>query len=162
MSQITISKGKILKGDKIEITYTRQDSNIAKPVECNETHSDAPHPDLIAAFASLKVHAAIAGGFISSKLIKDANDPVHEDMNTISVSGFTIVGDDEGVIITAQRHTVYGSTGFNTPTIRFASDSYPFTKELETHLGTVKDEFREYLNGKFAPDPQGTLFEEKK
>jgi hypothetical protein len=159
MGQLTITSGKILKGDKVEISFSKRDSADAQPAECNETHKDTPHPDLHAAFKALIPHAAIVGGFCTSKDVKKIDKPANEEeLASFNVSSFSIQGEDESVIITAQKSTTYGSTGFNTPRIRFDSETYAFTKELVAAIELCKDEWVKYLNGKFAANPQQDLF----
>lgn len=158
--KITITKGKLLKGDKIEVDYTKKDSSDSKPAKCSEEHSDPPTKGFRDAFGSLAVHAALIGEFIPLTSISDINEPDPEVIKDFNVSGFTVVGedDDEGVILTAQKTLKTGKiVGFNTPTIRFndASDNaYPHLDELATCVTECKTQLRKYLNGEHAEDPQ--------
>ncbi len=164
MSKIEIKKGKLLKGDIIQVEYLKSDGTDAKPAECSEKHLHPPHEDLKKAFVSLSVHAALTGEFISSSLIGDIKKPDTELVENFNVTGFTIVGEDEdeGVILSARKTLKTGKTmGFNTPKILLEDESetaYQFAKDLALCIADCKDQLTEYLNGKFAPDPQGTLF----
>ncbi len=163
MSKITITKGKLLKGDKIEVEYTKQENSASKPAKCSEEHVDPPHDDLKTAFAALAIHAALLGEFVAISAVKDISKPDAKHSKDFTVTGFTITGgdDDEGVILTAHKTLRSGkSLGFNTPIIRFEDESntaYPFMEQLETAINECKDQLREYLNGKYAPDPQQKL-----
>lgn len=159
--RIEITKGKLLKGDKVEIEYTKRDSPDSKPAECSEKHTDPPRPEFKKAFANLAIHAALIGEFIPLTHIDDLTDPrAAEDFN---VSGFTCIGEDEdaGVILTAQKTLKSGKTlGFNTPIIRFndiSENPYPRLDELLNSIDLCRAELKLYLSGKHAPDPQLSL-----
>lgn len=132
---IEITKGKMLKDGKVvEIEFTKRSSEEGKPAKCSEEHTDLPHDDLKKAFAALAAHAAICGGFISGAKVKSIEKMAAEDIASFSVTGFTITGDNEGVIISAHKSHSLGSTGFNTPNIRFNADgdkAYAFAEELQ-------------------------------
>lgn len=164
MSQITITKGKLLKGDKVEIEYQQKDSSDSKPANCSYEQDAPPRQKLKTAFSNLAVHAALLGEFISVSSIKDINKPDPEVTKDFNASGFTVINNknsDEGVIITAQKTLKNGkSLGFNTPIIMFADESdnaYPYSEELANAIDVCKDELREYLNGVRAENPQTKL-----
>lgn len=163
MSKIIITKGKLLKGDKIEVEYTKQESNTSKPAQCSEQHSDPPHDDLKKAFAALSIHAALLGEFVATTAVKDIQNPEAKLFKDFTVTGFTITGadDDEGVILTAHKTLKSGKTlGFNTPVTRFedsGNTAYAFSNKLSDAIDECKDRLRDYLNGTFAPDPQSSL-----
>lgn len=163
MSKIIITKGKLLKNDKLEVEYQKSDSSESKPAECSEKHTAPPHKDLKNAFESLRVHVALLGEFISLSSVSKVKKPDPEIINKFNVSGFTIIGDNEGVILSAQKQLKNGALGFNTPIVRFESDSedvYPYMDLLIETIEACKEELIEYLNGKHAPDPQQKLFPE--
>lgn len=164
MSQIIITKGKLLKGDKIEIDYLKKEKQDDAAVECAEKSSIPPKESFKAAFDALAVHAALYMEFIPLTKVKDVNNPDADLMKNFNVSGFTIVaegGDDEGVILTGQKTLKDGKkAGFNTPTLRFNDESenaYPHLEVLQKAIEVCKDEIRKYLNGEHAPDPQQKL-----
>jgi len=158
---IEITKGKMLKDGKVvEIEFTKRSSDESKPAKCSEEHTDLPHDDLKRAFAALAPHAAICGGFISSAKLKSIEKMSAEDVASFSVTGCTVVGDNEGVIISAHKSHNLGSTGFNTPIIRFNAEgekAYAFAEELELAVSKWKEEMNLYLGGKFWEDPQMKL-----
>lgn len=157
---INITKGKLLKGDKIEVEYSKQSDIKNKPTHVSEECSNPPHADLRKAFSNLAVHAALLGEFIAPVMIRDIEDVNPDLVSDYTVTGFTITGKDEteGVIISAQKKLKSGKTlGFNTPTTRFESEgdgAYEFIDDLATCIDFCKSELKEYLNGKYAPDPQ--------
>lgn len=163
MSKIIITKGKLLKGDKVEIYYKKQDSNVSKPVNCSEENPNTPKQELRDAFAALTIHAALLAEFISTALVPDIAKANPELIKDYLVTGFTITGneDDEGVIITAHKKLKSGKTmGFNTPVTRFSDESdtaYPFMEELILAVENVCDHLVKHLEGDYAPDPQGEL-----
>lgn len=158
MSEITITNGKILKGDKVSIEYLKPPVNGNKPAKVSEEHSDPPHPDLKNAFKTLNLHAAMIGEFIEPRTIEVTNlDDADENLAAdYHVSGFTIVGEDltEGVILSAQKKLKTGRTmGFNTPIQLFQDplvDPYPWGDHLKICIDACKSELAEYLDGKFT------------
>lgn len=158
---IEILKGKLLKGDIVQIEYLKTDSPDSKPAEVSEKHTDPPRQKFKDAFDALCIHAALIGEFIPLTAISDIANIDAEVTTDYNVSGFTVVasGDhDEGVIITAQKTLKNGkSLGFNTPTTRYNDESencYPYLDELAVSVDLCKQEVREYLNGNYAVDPQ--------
>ncbi len=164
MSQIIITKGKFLKGDKVEIDYLKKDSMEDPATECEERSSIPPKDSFKAAFESLAIHAALYMEFLPLNKVKDINNVNLELIQDVNVSGFTIVAegkDNEGVILTGQKTLVDGKkANFNTPIMRFNDESenaYQHLEELQTAISVCKDEIRKYLNGEHAPDPQQKL-----
>lgn len=159
---IEITKGKVLKDDVVEVSFTKT-SSTTKPAKCNEEHKDPPHPDLKRALQNLAIHAALIGEFIPTSEIGDIEKPEHENLSLFHVSSFSTKGDDgeDSVVITAQKTLKTGKVlGFNTPSTRLNDDSdsaYLFAEDLKSCIEYAKAEFREYLNGKIATDPQGKL-----
>lgn len=161
--KIEILKGKILKGDKVEIEYTRRDNLEEKPARCTYEHTAPPRQQLKKAFACLSVHAALLGEFIPLTSIEEILEPDPELIKDFNVSGFTIIGsdDNEGVILTAQKTLKSGKIlGLNIPIIRFndeSENSYPHLQELSDAVDMCKDEMSLYLAGSHAPNPQQEL-----
>lgn len=161
MSEIKIIKAKLLKGDKVEIDFTQKSNSEEKPANCSLEQEGAPRKELRNAMAALAPHAALFCEFVPKPKSKKFDDVDPELFNDFSVSGFTIVSNkngDEGVILTARKTLSTGITfGWNTPTIPFDSEedaSYPFGQELSDAIDVCLDEFREYINGVRAEDPQ--------
>lgn len=165
-TKITITKGKVLKGDKVEVEYKKNSGAKNKPAVCSEEHSEPPHPDLTKAMEKLTVHAILLGEFLLPSKIKSLEKVEQTMIEQFHVSSFSISDkSDEGVILSAQRTLKSGKMmGFNTPLVLFTDDSenaYPFMKELEVSVAECRDEFEAYLDGKFKDDGQGKLFDEK-
>lgn len=159
---IQITKGKVLKDDVVEVSFLKI-SPKTKPAKCTEEHKDPPHPDLKRAMQLFAVHAAILAEFIPSGEISDIANPQHDDLINFHVSSFSTKGDDEddSVVITGQKTLKSGKVLiFNTPSIKLADESenaYLFAEDLKSCIENARFEFREYLNGKQATDPQGKL-----
>ncbi len=157
-----ITKGKILQ-KKVCIEFLRGEGR----AEVAETNKQPPHPDLINAFTALNCHAAYIGEFIDSsdlhitgskkdiKSIAFKNDADNEEF---IVTGFTIVNDGAGCILTAHRILSTGSAlGFNTPTVRDESENgpgYEYWPDLEAKLKVCQSELKQYLDGKFKPETE--------
>lgn len=162
MEKIKIIKAKILKGDKVEVDYLKAETDLSF-TEINEKHTSAPHKDLTNAFTAIAVHAALLSEFISVTEISDIENPEHPKLKDFTVSGFTVVGDEEeeGVIITGLKTLRNGKMMmFNTPLTRYndASDNkYDHLDELHTVINIARKEVLRYLEGHRAPDPQQTL-----
>lgn len=162
MDKIKIIKAKILKGDKVEVDYQKTESDLSF-TEINEKHNSAPHKDLTKAFAAIAVHAALLSEFISVNEIADIEEPEHPKLKDFTVSGFTVVGDEEeeGVIITGLKTLRSGKMMmFNTPLTRYndASDNrYDYLDDLQKVVNLARKEVKRYLEGHRAPDPQLSL-----
>lgn len=147
MSQITILKAKLLKGDKVEIEFTSRPSAEAKPKTCSEESENAPRPSFRKSFDALAVHAALSGEFIPESSIEDIKTVNPELIKDFTVTGFSLSEskkNGEGVILTGHKTLSSGKIlGFNSPIIRFDDDSenaYPHIEELELAIATCKDE----------------------
>jgi hypothetical protein len=162
---ITITKGKLLKGDKVEADYIKKGRD-GKPAKCSQECSSPPHKDLKIAFANLAVHAAVIGFFIPASNIKDISAPDNAELENFTVTGFSMVGAEgaEGVILTAHKKLPNGKVlPFNTPITRFGDQSehaYTFIDDLLESVEACRSEIKSYLTGKFAEDTQGVLFPE--
>lgn len=166
--QIEVVKAKILKGNLVEITYEQTDAQGVK-TEFNMKSSKVPHNDFINAMNKMRVHGAVIAEYIAEKEIIDISDPVHDKLDLFSISGFTITGrkaEDEAIIITGLKTLRTGKKMmFNTPLVRLNDESanaYEYVDDLVEKLADVKSEAAKYIGGKFAPDPQQSLFENEK
>jgi hypothetical protein len=158
-----ITKGKLLKGDKVEVEFIEKDDD-GNPAECSKSkNSPPPAQSLRVAFSNLSIHAAILAEFINSSSINDIAAPEHPDLEKFSVSGFTIVGGEkmEGVILTGAKTLKNGKALiFNTPITRFEDQSenaYDYTNDLLESIETARVEIQKYLDGHHATDPQQEL-----
>jgi hypothetical protein len=165
MSKITITKAKLLKGDKLEIEFTRLDKGDEKPTECFEKHTSPPKDSLRDAFAALSVHAAIINEFIvvkDNKEFENIDTSKHaEQLKKFTTTGITIHHpgeDEEGVTLTAYKELKSGKIFvFNTNMIVFTAEgenAYPYVEDLMSCVDACRDEVTEYLNGNYKPDPQ--------
>lgn len=157
---IVITKAKMLKDDKIEVSFIRRNKNM-KDSSVNEEHKDPAHKDLADAFAGLRVHAALISEYLKSKQVKDISNPDPELISPFNVTGYTLVGGDEdpGVILTATKVLSTGKVlMFNTPTEKLQpadkSAGYEFHEQLEKAIDRCNTEMKAYLDGKHAPDNQ--------
>lgn len=164
----TITKVKLLSGDKVEIDFIKEPDPKApvrrKPVEASDKFKDPPHPDFVRALAGLDVHAALVGEFVPMINVPDIFHPDQAIIDKFHVSGVTIIGsgtDDEGVIITAQKTLSTGKKmNFNTPLLRIndtGDKAYGHTDALIEQMGKLVGEADLYLGGKIAADPQGVI-----
>lgn len=160
---ITILKGKLLKGDRVEIEYTSQDNVNAKPVSGTLSSDNPPRSELKSSFGNLAIHAALLGEFIAPVMVPDIDNVNPDLVKDYTVTGFTITGkdDNEGVILSAQKKLKNDkSLGFNTPITRFQDESpnaYTFIDDLIDCIDDCRAAMKEYLSGKYAADPQQAL-----
>lgn len=122
MSQITITKGKLIKEDKeVKIEYTQRLSSDVEAAVCTYDQKGTPRKEMRIAFDKLKPHVALLSEFVSLKGIKKIEDVSDESIEDLNVSGFSLSSgkSGEGVILTAQKTLSNGKKmGFNTPTTK--------------------------------------------
>jgi hypothetical protein len=125
------------------------------------------HDDFKSAFAGLTLHFTLLAGFVDISEIKQFGNPPKKATEDFRVSGYSIGGadDDPGIIITGIRTLKNGKTvTVNTPFTRFNEETetgYKFIDQLLESIDRVEKESAEYLdNGKSAPDPQMSMFED--
>lgn len=164
MSQITILKAKILKGDRVEIEFSSQPSADAKPKTCSEESENVPRASFKKSFEALAIHAALRGEFIPESSVRDIKKVNPNLVKDFTITGFSLSEskkNGEGVVLTGHKTLISGGIlGFNSPVIRFNDESenaYPHLVELEAAIETCKDEATQYLNGAYAEDPQTKL-----
>lgn len=161
---MTIDKAKVVKGETLEVTL-REIGPDKKAYTSSQSHPSQVHPDLLAAFKTLRLHFALLSGYIQFKGIKEKdfnNEELVEDYTVIGVS--LKEGDNPGFVLTGQKKLANGkAVTLNTPFTRFEESEetgYKFINDLQGKLDRVVEEVKEYLGGKFADDPQGRLFDE--
>ena len=98
MSNITITKGKVLKGDKVYVEFLKREGTESEPAECQETHKVPPHPDLTTAVSALTVHAILIGEFQNAAKLQKLEDIKQETLETFQ-AGF-VVSEIETVLFT--------------------------------------------------------------
>lgn len=161
MGKITVHGAKFLR-ERAEIDFTEERGGKLKPYKANEEYTDTPHPDLIAAFKRLKVHAAIIGEFAEPQEVGDINKPAHRVLSDIFVLGFSISGKDrDQVSFSVQKRLRTGKMmGINLPLQKIGGDTtgaYKYSEELQDVLDKCIEEVTEYLNGKVGDPEQGEL-----
>lgn len=152
--------------NKLEVGYSyKEEGGNTVEVE-GERHDDFLHPDLIAAFGSLRIHAACTSGFINPNDIENIKTPSQEFIDMFRVNQFSIGKDedDPSVKITAGIYVPWMNNGyvaFNTPNIRYEQpEGYKHMKDLKKRIERCCKEILSYLDGsKRGEDPQGSLFE---
>lgn len=166
MSTINILKAKLVKGETLEVSYTRK--NDVDETEVKETHKVSVHQDLKNSFAAMAVHLALLSEFISPGEISDLDDADPSIVNDFEVRAFSLGGtdDDPGVVLTGHKVLSNKKTlGLNAPFTRFDDApeiAYKFIDDLIEKIDAAKSEVQAYIMGaKVAVDPQGSLFAEQ-
>jgi hypothetical protein len=111
------------------------------------------HADMKVALNALNVHLML--------LTEQAKTKTANTLESISVTGFVIGGDDEeqrGVTLIGRR-TLKGNRVLNlvAPFIKFSDEDYADVADLAELVAGAEAEALEYLNGKIAPDAQMSL-----
>lgn len=155
-----ITKAKLNSGG-LEVSYKEYNSEQDFTNDINLKCPQIVHKDLIEVFNKLKPHVACICELPEAENVKVDNlGTIHEDMEMIIISGYTVNGDDEtaGAVIIAQK-MLKGSKVLNltTPFMQFSSEDYPFAGELELAIQGCEYEVKQYLDeGKFGVK-QGSL-----
>lgn len=126
------------------------------------------HEDLALAFKRVIPHFALLceQRKDSPEIKKLMNAGVfHEDEITkdFEVTGFTIggSGDNEGVTLIGKRFLSTGKVlNLNSPFTKWDDEEYKYINDLSEHIETLRTEVFEYYNGKHAPLPQKSMFDE--
>jgi len=162
MGQVSIQKVKLIKGERLAVSYevTHADKSHSSLSEERDTLA---HSDLKAAIQSLALHLAVITDQVTVRTSKaeGALDP-------FIVTGYSRAGADEGegVTITGYKLLPNGQAfNFNAPFTRLDpgdSGGYYFLTKLVADLELADTEVLAYLDGsKKAPDPQLQLFPEE-
>jgi hypothetical protein len=164
MSKITIQKAKLVKGESLEVTYSKTEAQTSENIEVNEKHTAVAHQDLKDSFQAMAVHLALLSDFLSPDQIKDINKYDPKLVEKFTVRGFSVGGNEgeEGVVIMGHKILRNGKAlGLNTPFSRFDENPetrYTFMDDLQTCIKDAETEVLLYINGdKVAPDPQADL-----
>lgn len=164
MSKITITNGKLLKGDIVEIEYQQRDSVDSDPANCSYKQGGLPRKELKKAFDKLAAHAAIIGEFISADSLNDLEDVDLNLVTNFTVTSFSISSkktNEEGVKLNAYKTLSNGEVmQLNLPIKWYNTESdnaYKFLGSLESDIKICQDELVAYLNGVRGDDPQQKL-----
>lgn len=161
MSKINITTAKVLNEEVYAEWWELENE---KRADTSKTIHEKPHADLVNVMNKLAVHAALIGEFLPLEAIEDINKPDHPELKKFEVKGFSLSGkNEERFILTCQKTLVAGNLGFNTPLRSFddtSDNAYKYLPELKVLIEKVKDEIREYLNGKHGEEEQGDLFKD--
>lgn len=163
-----ITKVKLIKGgdNGIEISTVKLEAN-KSTTKANEEHSAAVHVDFKAAMTSLAIHFGLLSDYLKPSQVKNIDKYDVELIKDFTVTGFSIKGDaeDKGFVLTGYKKKSNGKTiTVNTPFTRFVEaegSEYQFIEHLEARINEAEREVKEYLGGKVAPDPQGSLFSDE-
>lgn len=157
---IQITKGKVLKDDKVEISWLKT-FHSRKPAKCSLEQKEPPHPDLVAAMANLDIHAALMSEEIPISEIANINHPDHPELKNYHVTGFSTKGEDDEVNRITLSVTKYLSDGsvynFNISkgTNPEAENAYQYIDDLNACIEACQSEFRFYVEGtKFGQEKQ--------
>lgn len=160
--QETKIKKASLKEDVLEIEYEQiiddpEQGPVINTFKLNG--GNKPHQDLKDSLKNLRFHAAMICEQVPAKT-------KHEDgaLEHYSVTGFSIGGSDEneGVTIIAQRKLASGQVlNLIAPFTKWESE-YKHTTDLYPDVAIVLQECLNFLNGKYAPNPQLELTLEEK
>lgn len=148
MSHIEIKKAKLIRKMFLEVEYTERTED--DTLEIKKKSNSVVHEDLKASFDALAPHLG--------KLCEQPKDAV------MSVSGFTITGSEEGIVLTGTRKLSNGKMlNLNSPNEKYEDSDYEDINEVAQLLEVAKGEIHEYLfEGKHAPKAQTELeFEEE-
>lgn len=174
-TEIKIKKAS-LKDDQLELVYDQiiEDPELGPVINTFKLNSgNRPHEDLKKSFQTLRFHVAmiaeqiqagadmqisISGKGGKKKDITALLDGLHTHpiVQAITVTGFSIGGSDEseGVTIVAQRALSTGSVlNLITPFTKWESE-YKYSSDLEPEVSVAIQECLEFINGKYAPNPQ--------
>jgi hypothetical protein len=160
---MTIKKAK-LTDPGLTVIFTERPKDRKEAKNTREDSTEV-HPDLLQAFANLRIHLAILTGYVSVKQVKNIETPKDELIETFFVKGISIkTGDDYGLVISG-HHTLENGKAviLNTPFTRFEEgeeSAYKYIDDLADKVQRAETEIDAYLAGeKVGADPQGNLFE---
>lgn len=158
---IDIIKAKILKDKGVEIGFTKTNQKTGKKSKTYSEDPESPHSDFIGAMQNLAGHAAILAEYKDAEALTTDPDANKLEFKDFTVTGFSIAHQgekNEGCTITALRTLRTGKKMmFNTPFINFndeSEDAYAHIEDLLLKIRKVQAEAKEYMSGKYAPEPQ--------
>lgn len=170
-------KKALIKDDALYVEYDQiiNDPELGPVINTIKlTGGNKPHEDLRKAFQILRFHVAMIAEQVESpgepmkismagkggkkKDITAMLDGLHDHpiVQAITVTGFSIGGSDEseGVTLIGQRALKSGAVlNITTPFTKWESE-YKYSSDLEPEVSVAIQECMEYLNGKYAPNPQ--------
>lgn len=165
---LKIKKASLKDKDGLILDYDQIIENEDGPVinAINIKGGHKPHQDLLQAFKTLHVHLALICEQVSANNGVVAINPKKDKGTTLSslrtnvdaytVTGFSIGGSDEneGVTLIGSR-TLSDDAILNlTSPFKKWESEYRFKDDLEVDMGIAIQECLNYINGKFAPNPQ--------
>ncbi len=138
-----IKKVKLKRGMFLQVDYTLNTEDDTQ--EISKSSNSVVHDDLKQALKNLSPHLR--------DLCEQAAD------SEMEVTGFTITGGGEGIVLTGTRKLLSGKTlNLNSPNERWENSEYSASQELGELLETAKGEVSQYLfEGKHAPKAQQEL-----
>lgn len=160
--EIKITKAHLTKDNRLKISY-QELSNGDEPEkdEIERNSSRLAHPDLVNAFADLRIHLATIteqgeySQFLEDKELLEKFKATH-----ISIGGDD-GGDHEGVTISGQKKLTTGKVlNMVAPFTKFAPErsDYSHSLDLDMTVKVLLSEISQYLNGtKYAPSNPNQL-----
>lgn len=175
MANIEINSAK-LKGSGVTHCEYSYEQKTESAHEAIGVSSDAPvHDDMRLAFRALVPHLAFICEEVDNSnelieimdryngLIEDGADTVlMTRLAKYKVTSFkcTGTGDTAGIILSGQKKLITDKiVNLNTPNLKW-DDDYQFSQELYAAIERCKTEVLHYMEGKQAPEVQGSLFGE--
>lgn len=168
MSTITIKSGKILSRMFLQYSFEEKKEESTDLVG---KKSDLPiHEDMQTAYNNLIPHLILLceQSNINDTIIDAINNGVGDVLdeesyfNNYRVTEFKITGSSssEGVVLSGKRYLKNGKTiGLSTPFIRWDDEDYKHLSDLIETAEEVREEVRQYYDGKHAPLPKQASFD---
>jgi hypothetical protein len=152
-SLLNISKVKIVKGQFLEISYSKLEKD-ATSAAISEKHESPVHADFRTSLRALAIHLALRCDYITAQQVKSIDKYDQGLAEKFHVSGISIGSgkSGDGVVLTGHKITKSGEAIIlNTPFTRYEEDSktaYRYIDDLQNKVDAVISEVQLYLGGK--------------
>lgn len=159
---ITVKKAKLTPIGYLEVEYQRSTEVDKRTVwiDVVEKPKWDPHPDLLHAFASLRLHLVRLCEQIKDE--PESEEALNGLLSDFKVTGFVIGGSDEheGVTLIGRKALAHHRVlNLVSPFTKWQDEhnGYAYHYELADAVQDCQREVVEYLGGKKAPEPQTEL-----
>lgn len=154
-STIEIKKVSLTRGGKKEIlsvSYRKKEPKGEAWFNVNdEEHTEPIHDDFRQALGNLRIHQGVLCNIIFEKHVKNIETPKPDQIENISVNGFTRNGkENEKITLTGTYKVPYGSVTMNSPVQNLLNDSdtaYSFMSDLDAKIERCCEEAVKYITG---------------